>query len=256
MEAQVVRPIRLIVALAAVASVLVAMFAAWVAPDAVAVGGYTNTPTGPIGPADRDLLAKVKQAGLWEMPAGADLTERAKDPKVREIGTKINAEHHELDHLTDEAAATLGVILPKESSTEQQHWVQRIAADPTPDAQGVFLLRRAHGIVLPVIASVRVSTRNSVIRDFATTADTFVTRHIGYLESTGLVDYTELPEAPTPLPNPSLVKSAYYAAIDRPTMALAVLAVIAVISLAVRASVRAPRRGPPATPARHSLRRT
>ena len=45
-----------------------------------------QTDHGPLGPADRDLLAKVRQAGLWEMPAGQDMQQRASAQRVREVG--------------------------------------------------------------------------------------------------------------------------------------------------------------------------
>src|SRR5262245_12621471 len=66
--------------------------------------GWTATQYGPLGPADRDLLVKVRLAGLWEMPAGDAAQRRAADPKVREIGAKISAEHHALDQATRSAA--------------------------------------------------------------------------------------------------------------------------------------------------------
>jgi len=244
-----VQPVRLVVIAAVCAAVLVAVGAMWAIPDGAAVSGYTQTATGPVGPADRDLLVKVKQAGLWEMPAGSDLTDRAADQRVREIGGKISAEHHELDRIVDEAAAEVGVTLPTQATTEQQSWVARIAADPDPDRLGVNLLRQAHGKVLPVIVAVRVGTRNTTIRTFADQAATYVARHIGYLESTGLVDYAALPEAPAPLPNPSPVKSSYYAALDRPTLALAGLAIVVVVAVAIRAAW--PRRRAAATVSHH-----
>src|SRR5690606_22840527 len=54
-------------------------------------------------------------------------------------------------------------------------------------------LFRAPGLVLPVSSEVRASTQNGLVRQFAETAATCVTRHHGYLESTGLVDYSALP---------------------------------------------------------------
>ncbi len=75
-----------------------------------------------------------------------------------------------------------------------------IAAATGSDYDRIFIqrVRQAHGIVLPLLAQVRVSTRNSLMRDFATVGMQFVNRHIGYLESTGLVDYNALPAAPDP----------------------------------------------------------
>jgi predicted outer membrane protein len=151
---------------------------------------------GSLGPADRDVLHKVKQAGLWEMPVGTWASERAENPRLREVGGLIAAEHHELDGLVETAAAELGVELPVEPSAQQQDWMDEIAAQPrtTFDERAVFLLRQAHGTVLPVLAQVRAATENAVVREFTAEAMTFVQRHIEYLESTGLVDYAALPD--------------------------------------------------------------
>ncbi len=59
-------------------------------------------------------------------------------------------------------------------------------------------LREAHGIVLPLIAAVKVGTRNDAVRAFANDTQVYVNRHIAYLEGTGLVDYSALPETPSP----------------------------------------------------------
>jgi predicted outer membrane protein len=151
--------------------------------------------SGPLAMTDREVLHKVKQAGLWEMPVGTWMNERAADAQVREAGSKIAAEHADLDGLVEDAAARLGVELPTEPSSQQQGWMSEIDARTGAafDQRAVFLLRQAHGIVLPVLAQVRVATRNAVIREFTTQAMAFVQRHIQYLESTGLVDFEELP---------------------------------------------------------------
>ena len=151
---------------------------------------------GPLDPADRDVLHKVTQAGLWEMPVGAWAAERAESPRVREVGRLIHAEHAELDRIVHTAAAQLGVELPAEPTAEQQDWMAEIEEQQGAafDERAVFLLRQAHGKVLPVLAQVRAATENAVVRDFTAEAMTFVQRHIEYLESTGLVDYAALPD--------------------------------------------------------------
>jgi predicted outer membrane protein len=162
--------------------------------------GWTMTEYGPLGPADRDLLVKVRLAGLWEMPAGDQAQRRAVDPKVREIGAKISNEHHELDEATRAAAVQLGVDLPNEPNTDQQLWLDEIAGADGPELDRVFIdrLRAAHGKVFAVIAFVRAGTRNSLVRSFATTANDAVMRHMTYLESSGLVDWDVLPAPPDP----------------------------------------------------------
>lgn len=244
--------VRLVLSVGVIAAIVVAAFTSWRTPDVAAISGYVQTVTGPCGPADGDLLVKVKQAGLWEMPAGAALAERAHDPKVREVGRKINAEHMELDKLTDQAAAEVGVPLPTEATLEQQDWVRQIQSADNPDALAVNLLRAAHGKILPIIAAVKAGTRNSTVRDFAGVGYTYVSRHIGYLESTGLVDYTALPEPPAPVASLSPIKATYYVAYNRPTLTFAVLAVVLlVLVLVARILTRPDRRRPVPHHSRH-----
>lgn len=164
------------------------------------VGGWTQTPYGPLGPADRDLLVKVRLAGLWEQPTGQQAIQQASASSVKEAGRNISAEHAELDRRVREVSDKLGVLLPSAPSSQQMAWMAEISSKTGSDYDRAFAqrLREAHGAVLPIIAQVRASTRNELIRQFAAEADTFVTRHIQYLEGTGLVDFTALPEAPSP----------------------------------------------------------
>jgi predicted outer membrane protein len=164
-----------------------------VAPEASASSAADDQP---VSAADREVLHKVKQAGLWEMPVGQWASQRAVTPRVREVGGMIATEHAELDGIVRTAAARLGVALPTEPTSDQQGWLRDIDArrGAAFDERAVFLLRQAHGTVLPVLAQVRAGTRNAVIRQFTTDAMAFVQRHIQYLESTGLVRFDQLPD--------------------------------------------------------------
>jgi hypothetical protein len=53
-------------------------------------------------------------------------------------------------------------------------------------------LRAAHGKVFALVAQVRATTRNSIIRQFAEHTLSVVQSHMTLLESTGLVDYSTL----------------------------------------------------------------
>ena len=77
-----------------------------------------------------------------------------------------------------------------------------------PKCFGSFIdrLRAAHGKVFPVIAVFRSGTRNDLVRDFAATSNVYVMRHMGYLESSGLVDWQAMPAPPDPI-NPAEVTS-------------------------------------------------
>lgn len=193
------RFLRYSVLAAVLVAVAVSVFQSW-SSGSPGTGGWTQTQWGPIGPADRDLLAKVRQAGLWEQPTGQQAQQMATSPEIREVGRHIAEEHGTLDADVRQTADKLGVLLPTTPSATQQGWMAEISAQTGSDYDRMFVqrLREAHGIVLPIILQVRVSTRNSVIRDFANTANQFVSRHIGYLEGSGLVDFSKLPEAPSP----------------------------------------------------------
>ncbi|MEV0591289.1 DUF4142 domain-containing protein [Nonomuraea cavernae] len=165
---------------------------------------WTVLPSGPLGPADRDLLVKVRQAGLWEIPTGRWTAERAESQRVKDVGAHLVEDHTKLDAVTRQYAARLGVALPDEPSPEQQSWMAQLAAESGPafDRDFANLLRAAHGKVFSVVAGVRAGTRNSEIRKFSQHAVNVVMKHMTLLESTGLVDYDQLPEPPTPSATP------------------------------------------------------
>ncbi|MEV1170288.1 DUF4142 domain-containing protein [Nonomuraea sp. NPDC049784] len=169
-----------------------------------AAATWTQTSSGPLTAADRDLLIKVRQAGLWEMPAGQYAETRAESQRVKEVGRLIMQDHIKLDLLTRQTAKKLGVALPDEPNADQQSWLAQLAAESGPafDKDFANLLRAAHGKVFTVVAGVRAGTRNSEIRKFAQEGINFVMRHMTLLESTGLVDHNQLPEPPTPSPAP------------------------------------------------------
>jgi hypothetical protein len=149
---------------------------------------------------DEDILHKVKQAGLWEMPVGSELSLRGQAARVRDVGAKLAAEHHQLDQITEAAAAEVGgVFLPTEPTIDQKLWMAEIRNADIKDIDRIAInrLRAAHGKVLPLLAQVKVGTRDPIIRDFVTESMIYVSRHITYLESTGLVEFNALPEPET-----------------------------------------------------------
>ena len=164
------------------------------------MAGVVQTSWGPLSPADRDLLVKVRLACLWEMSTGQQMQQQATSPAVKEAGRKISAEHTELDQKTREIADKLGVLLPSTPSAQQIAWMKEITAATGSDYDRIAVqrLREAHGIVLPVLAQVRVGTRNDAVRAFAIEGTQYVNRHLTYLEDTGLVNYPALPDTPSP----------------------------------------------------------
>jgi predicted outer membrane protein len=154
--------------------------------------------------ADRDLVIKVRLAGLWEIPAGQMAVQKGVEPRVRQIGAMIASQHVQLNALDATAAAKLGIKLPTEPTGEQQRWLGEMKGASGTEFDTIFVqrLRAAHGKIFPAIAVVRSSTRNDVVRTLAQQANGFVLNHLTYLESTGLVQYAELPKAVAPATGP------------------------------------------------------
>lgn len=209
------------------------VFALWNNPSAASIG-YTQHGLGPVGPPDRDMLFKVKQAGLWEMPVGQEASERATTQELRDVAQRIAVEHHELDVSVSRVAEQLAVQLPIEPSPDQKRWMREITESSgiTYDRNAVFLMRQAHGRVLPLLASVRAGTRNELIRQFADEAIEYVNRHMNYLESTGLVDFSQLPEAPPPSPYQQPEEASFFDSYDTRTLIVAAL-IVAIVAVMI-----------------------
>lgn len=170
----------------------------------IAPAGALAQPAGPtqLGAADMALFNGVRQAGLWEMPAGQMAAEKGSQARVRQVGAQIAEQHVQLDKLVVDAANKLGVQLPSEPSADQKKWLGEMKAASGARFDRIFVdrLRAAHGAIFPVIGTVRAGTRNDVVRKLAQQANTFVENHLTMLESTGLVRYSNLPPANLPPP--------------------------------------------------------
>jgi predicted outer membrane protein len=199
MQRRTSRNLSRAVVVAVVLAVGATIWQSWTA-GTPGITGVVQTSWGPLSPADRDLIVKVRLAGLWEMPTGQQMQQQASNPAVKDVGTKISNEHTELDEKVRVIADKLGVLLPSSPSAQQMGWMKEISSKTGAeyDRTAVQRLREAHGIVLPLIAMVKVGTRNDAVRAFANDTQVYVNRHINYLESTGLVDYSALPHTPSP----------------------------------------------------------
>jgi predicted outer membrane protein len=158
----------------------------------------------PLTALDHELVVKVRLAGLWEGPAGRMAATKGSAPRVREIGAMIAAQHTQLDALDEAAAAKLKITLPTKPTDEQQSWLDEMTSATGPAFDDIFVarLRAAHGKIFPVIDFVRSTTQNDVVRTLAQQANGFVLNHLTYLESTGLVNYQELPAVAAPIAGP------------------------------------------------------
>ncbi|MBP2358294.1 putative outer membrane protein [Streptomyces clavifer] len=152
------------------------------------------TQWGPLSATDRDFLVKVRLAGLWELPAGQQAIERAPSEAMKAAGDHLVVGHTDLDRRARDVAAKLGVELPNQPTEVQQGWLRELTAASGEEYERKFsnLLRAAHGKVFALIAEVRHTTRNALIRQLASDANQTVLDHITMLERTGFVDFDGL----------------------------------------------------------------
>ncbi|MEU6221624.1 DUF4142 domain-containing protein [Streptomyces sp. NPDC047022] len=153
-----------------------------------------NTSAGPLTEADRDFVVKVRAAGLWEFPAGELALKKGTTPAVRTAGQHLVNGHANLDAADRKVAAQLGITIPNQASPQQQGFVATLTADTGKkfDEDLANILRLTHGQIFPVIANIRATTRNSLVRQLADQANDTVLDHITVMEQTGLVDFDSL----------------------------------------------------------------
>lgn len=206
MRPPVPRFVRWTVALAVIAALTLAVFQYWGNSQygtAVARSGqatdWTQTRWGPLSPADRDLLVMVHQAGITGGSTGQQAQRLGSNPQVRTVAKRIWSDYSDLGNQVRSVAGKLGVPLPDQPTAQQQGWMKELSGQSGRDYDRLFAqrLRLTDGEVLPALTTVRAGTRNELIRSFATTAATLVSKHMEVLERTGLVDYSRLP-APRP----------------------------------------------------------
>jgi putative membrane protein len=150
-----------------------------------------NTQWGPLTASDRDLIIRVRLAGLWELPAAEQAMKRSNSPAVKEAADHLIVGHEDLDQRVRTVASQLGVELPNQPNAQQQGWLRQMtnAQGDTYDQTWANLLRSAHGKIFPAIGQVRNGTQNTLVRQLASDANQTVLDHITMLEKTGEVDF-------------------------------------------------------------------
>jgi putative membrane protein len=155
---------------------------------------------GTVSAADKDLIVKVRLAGLWEIPAGEMAQQKSNDPRIQKIGRDIAKQHEVLDVLDRAAAKKLKIALPNKPNADQQKWLAEMRDAEGAEFDEIYIdrLRAAHGKIFPAIGTVRATTRNDTVRKLAQQANQFVVTHLTLLESSDIVDFAALPTAPNP----------------------------------------------------------
>ncbi|KND46269.1 MULTISPECIES: DUF4142 domain-containing protein [Streptomyces] len=187
----------LIAGLALVVTVGALAFPVWSYADrsgtaqANMAAGSVNTQWGPLTASDRDLIVRVRLAGLWELPAAEKAMARSKSPQVKEAADHLIVGHKDLDERVRAVASQLGVELPNVPNEQQQGFLQQMdnATDDQFDRVWANLLRSAHGKIFPAIGTIRNQTENTLVRQLASDTNQTVLDHITMLEKTGQVDF-------------------------------------------------------------------
>ncbi|QZY14820.1 DUF4142 domain-containing protein [Streptomyces decoyicus] len=158
--------------------------------------------TGAVTALDKTFLTKVRQAGLWEMPAGRLAQTHASNEAIKRAGMHLLDGHSKLDQLVREDSEALNVPIPDEATAEQQGWVNQLkkARGRAFDQLFVDLLRASHGKVFITIGEVRASTKNTLVRRLATQTNNTVQDHMDVLEDTGLVTDATLDDVASAIP--------------------------------------------------------
>jgi predicted outer membrane protein len=146
--------------------------------------GWTQTPTGPVGPTDRAMLAALRQAALWEAPVGQQAQQMAVDPSVRQLGATLSTDLGWLSGQVRALADELGVVLPSQPTADQQAWLNAIASASGPGYDRVMLhrLRQGCAATLDVVDQARAITRNDQVRQLADRAGQVLRRHLDALD--------------------------------------------------------------------------
>ncbi|MFF7391124.1 DUF4142 domain-containing protein [Streptomyces scabiei] len=187
----------LIASLALVVTVGALAFPVWSYADrsgtaqANMAASTVNTQWGPLTAADRDLIIRVRLAGLWELPAAEKAMARSKSPEVKEAADHLIVGHKDLDERVRAVASQMGVELPNVPNEQQQGFLAQMdnATDDQFDRVWANLLRSAHGKIFPAIGQVRNMTENTLVRQLASDTNQTVLDHITMLEKTGQVDF-------------------------------------------------------------------
>jgi putative membrane protein len=153
--------------------------------------GTVDTKWGPLSASDRDLIFRVRLAGLWELPAAEQAMKHSSNPAVKEAADHLIVGHTDLDRRVRTVATRLGIELPNRPNEQQQGWLQQMsgAQGAEYDRTWANLLRSAHGKIFPAIGTVRNNTQNVLVRQLASDSNQAVLDHITMLEKTGEIDF-------------------------------------------------------------------
>src|SRR5687767_15968021 len=116
--------------------------------------GLAAAAEGGVGPAERDLLVRIRLASLWQVPAGQLALKQASSSKVIDVGEKIAKDQGDVDELVRSVAGGLGIGLPNQPDAERREWLAELASARGEEFDRVLVdrLRTENSKLFPVIA--------------------------------------------------------------------------------------------------------
>ncbi|OIJ62552.1 DUF4142 domain-containing protein [Streptomyces mangrovisoli] len=164
-----------------------------------------QTRYGPLSVLDRELVEQIRLAGLWQLPAGEQAERSGTTDAVRAAGQRLVDGDTDLDAKVRAVAKKLDIPLPDRATAEQLNSLSEltVAEGETFDRTFAGTVRLADAQLLTLVAQVRGSTQNSLVRDLADDANSTVLDHIEAVEDTGFVDYAALARSLAASPSPS-----------------------------------------------------
>jgi putative membrane protein len=136
------------------------------------------------------LIKKVHQASLVEIWAGKRAQQFGVSPAVKWVGRGLLKDHIFLEQKVGEAARQLNLKLPEEPDLQQQAGIRKMARVTGAEFDRAFanVLHFGHSLVLPMAqAVVAENSNNPIARQMGSLGVSFVSKHIAWLEATGLV---------------------------------------------------------------------
>jgi predicted outer membrane protein len=133
-------------------------------PSAPNGGGWTNSVSGPVDPADREMLVAIRQATLWEVPAVQQTELVAASPRVRRMGGAMDGDLSMLSEQVQTVADRLGVVLPDQPSQQQQMWSTELSGEAGArfDHEMVSDLYQSGQDMLASVAAARAGTETPI----------------------------------------------------------------------------------------------
>lgn len=148
---------------------------------------------GPLGPADHDFLAQAHAVVAFAAAASELTATNGADKAVKAVGKQIVAQDKQLDTTLRGVAAKLQIELAAAPAPGLAE-LETVAGEQF-DTAYVEKVRDADGHLLELAANMRMHTRNTLVRELAQRTATVMMTQLPLLESTGLIDFAQLPAA-------------------------------------------------------------